>query len=371
MNIFMELVRVALGTQKQLSHIPTADEWQSANDDMGKQALVGICTCGMKMLPAEQLPPEELYWDWVASAAQIQQRNKMLNQSCLKIERDLAGRGLATCILKGQGVSVCYGDLAEFRQSGDIDVWIWPKRDDAEIDLGVSRSERRRRILTFARSIKSNCKPVYHNVAVKMKNKVCVEFHFTPTWFFSPIHNSRLQRWMESKAQEQFANTVELTTGEKVCAATLDFNRIHILLHIYRHLFGEGIGLRQVLDYYFVLRATDQYDKAETMRLVRSFGAERFTSALMWILKTQFGLEDRFLLCETNEAEGRFLFSEMIAAGSFGHYDERIDRSRHNGFVGTFFMRIRRNLRFISRYPSEVLWCPFWKVWHQLWLLTL
>lgn len=371
MNVFIELIRVAIGVQKKMSHIPTEEEWQSVDDDICKQALLGICTYGMKLLPEEQLPPEDFYWNWLATTAEIQLRNQKLNSLCLKIENELASKGFSTCVLKGQGVGLYYGNLAEFRQSGDIDVWLWSQKERGVIDASVGRSERRSRILSFVRSIKKNCKPVYHNVAVRVNSNVDVEIHFTPSWFFSPIHNARLQSWMESKAQEQFANTETLTTGESICAATLDFNRIHILLHIYRHLFGEGIGLRQVLDYYFVLRATDQYDKSECMRIVRSFGAGRFASALMWILKTHFGLEDRFLLCETNEAEGRFLFSEIMAAGSFGHYDERIDRSRYNGFVGVFFRRMRRNLRFISRYPSEVLWCPFWKVWHQLWLRTI
>lgn len=371
MNVFLELIRVAIGVQKNLSHTPTEQEWQAVNDEIIKQALLGVCTYGMKLLPEEQRPPVHLYKKWVLLSAVIQQKNKQLNDLCLKIERKLADIQFSACVLKGQGVGIYYGNLAEFRMSGDIDVWLWPQKEDGVIDATVGRSERRRRILSFVWSKNRDCKPVYHNVAVKVKNKVVVEFHFTPSWFFSPIHNARLQHWMESKALEQFANTATLTTGERICATTLDFNRIHILLHIYRHLFGEGIGLRQVLDYYFVLRATDQYDKAEYMRIVRSLGVGRFASAMMWILKTQFGLEDRFLLCETNETEGKFLFSEMIAAGSFGHFDERIDRRRYNGFVGTFFKRVRRNLRFIRHYPSEVLWCPFWKVWHQLWLRTI
>lgn len=370
MNVFIELIRVAIGVQKSLSHIPTEEEWQSVNEDMIKHALIGICTYGMKLLPKEQQPPAPLYWDWLASTAVILKRNQRLNGLCLKIQQELANNGFSTCVLKGQGAGLYYCKLAEFRQAGDIDVWLWPQKETDAIDSSLRLSERRRKILSYVKNLRGKGNPVYHNVAVMMKNMLIVEFHFTPTWFFSPIHNARLQRWIESKAQEQFANIETLTTGERICAATLDFNRIHILLHIYRHLFGEGIGLRQVLDYYFVLRATDQYDKAENMRIVRSFGADRFASALMWILKTQFGLEDRYLLCETNEAEGKFLFSEMIAAGNFGHYDERIDRRRHKGIVETFLMRMHRNLRFISRYPSEVLWSPIWKVWHQSWLLT-
>ncbi|MBR4041825.1 MAG: nucleotidyltransferase family protein [Bacteroidaceae bacterium] len=148
---------------------------------------------------------------------------------------------------------------------------------------------------------------------------------------------------------------------------TLAFNRVYILLHIYRHLFHEGIGLRQLLDYYFVLhQGFTEEERTETMRTLRSLRMQRFTAAVMWVLQEVFAMDDRYLLTDPNEEEGRFLLSEIMLAGNFGHYDERIKRSAKVTEWGLFCRRVGRNLRFLRSYPSEVLWSPFFKLWHAV-----
>ena len=148
---------------------------------------------------------------------------------------------------------------------------------------------------------------------------------------------------------------------------TLAFNRVYILVHIYRHLFHEGIGLRQLLDYYFVLhQGFTEEERTETMRTLRSLRMQRFTAAVMWVLQEVFAMDERYLLTDPNEEEGRFLLSEIMLAGNFGHYDERIKRSAKVTEWGLFCRRVGRNLRFLRSYPSEVLWSPFFKLWHAV-----
>ena len=149
---------------------------------------------------------------------------------------------------------------------------------------------------------------------------------------------------------------------------TLAFNRVYILVHIYRHLFHEGIGLRQLLDYYFVLhQGFTEEERTETMRTLRSLRMERFAAAVMWMLQEVYGMEDRYLLTAPNEKEGSFLLSEIMLAGNFGHYDERIKRVANESAFHTFYRRVARNFRFVRSYPSEVLWSPLFKLWHWAW----
>ena len=146
---------------------------------------------------------------------------------------------------------------------------------------------------------------------------------------------------------------------------TLAFNRVYILVHIYRHLFHEGIGLRQLLDYYFVLQqGFTEEERTETMRTLRSLRMQRFTEAVMWVLQEVFAMDERYLLTKPNEEEGRFLLSEIMMAGNFGHYDERIKRSEKVTEWDLFRRRVGRNMRFVRSYPSEVLWAPLFKLWH-------
>lgn len=71
------------------------------------------------------------------------------------------------------------------------------------------------------------------------------------------IANKKLQRWFAKEQEAQFDNKISLSDGEDISVPTTEFNLVYQLLHIYRHLFGEGIGLRQLMDYYMVLRTVE------------------------------------------------------------------------------------------------------------------
>jgi hypothetical protein len=168
---------------------------------------------------------------------------------------------------------------------------------------------------------------------------------------------------------EHFNRSAASFTGTEgasiIPTPTLAFNRVYILVHIYRHLFHEGIGLRQLLDYYFVLQqGFTEEERTETMRTLRSLRMQRFTEAVMWVLQEVFAMDERYLLTTPNEEEGRFLLSEIMMAGNFGHYDERIKRSEKVTEWDLFRRRVGRNMRFVRSYPSEVLWAPLFKLWH-------
>ena len=275
--------------------------------------------------------------------------------------------------------------IKEYRTPGDIDIWLFGERKD---------------ILRYVRRHVPNCKPVYHHVDFPVIEGLPIEVHFTPSWMNSPFTNRRLQRWFKRTTVNSLRSTDDrrqttvnravsaLTSDEgainraehfnrsrasltgtegasMIPTPTLAFNRVYILVHIYRHLFHEGIGLRQLLDYYFVLhQGFTEEERTETMRTLRSLRMQRFTAAVMWVLQEVFAMDDRYLLTDPNEEEGRFLLSEIMLAGNFGHYDERIKRSAKVTEWGLFCRRVGRNLRFLRSYPSEVLWSPFFKLWH-------
>ena len=46
---------------------------------------------------------------------------------------------------------------------------------------------------------------------------------------------------------------------------SIRFNTVYSLLHIFRHVFHEGIGLRQLLDYYYILLHTNENIRREAM----------------------------------------------------------------------------------------------------------
>lgn len=357
MQTFFELIRVALGNADRLSHIPK--EWQMLYDMAKKQSLVGICFAGVqKALYSSPLKgedpsvigmPEMLYLTWMGMAAKIQQRNEVVNQRCLELQRMLSKDGISNCVLKGQGLAKLYsGHLCNLRQSGDIDVWC---------DGG------RERIYKYSVDKLDEISGVnYHHIHFPVFEDTEVEMHIYPSFLSSPLRNKRLQEFCKLYAPKDCV-TLEISTPP------LAFNLVFIMLHCYRHLSGHGVGLRQVMDYYFVLKSRNNANdddndnwKSETMKWVKRLGMGRFAPAMMWVMKEVFGMDDECLLCEPNEKDGRFLLSEIMQTGNMGHADERVDKSKLNSALGRYIYNFKRDLHVMRICPHEALWEPWFNL---------
>ena len=355
---FFELILVAL--EGRISHphnLPKA-AWEAILSISQRQAVAGVVFSAIEQLSEKgQSIPKSLLFEWLGLNEQIKQRNLLLNLRCKALERLLSEEGFRCCVLKGQGTALYYKNPM-CRQSGDIDVWVTK-------DGGGKTEEIRREIVRLAKE------KGYHVGHVDIKHSdidffedVPVEVHFMPSWMFSPFKNRRLQRFFEEKLDKQF-NNYDASVG--FTHTTLDFDLVFSLVHIYRHVFEGGIGLRQLLDYYYILIHSNEEQRDEAYKVLKELGMSAFAGGIMWVLKECFAMNDNYFFCGANESHGKFLFSEILRAGNFGHYDTRYqflgkEKRFHNGIIN-----IKRNIHYLSYYPSEVLWSPIRKVWHWCW----
>ena len=83
---------------------------------------------------------------------------------------------------------------------------------------------------------------------------VPVELHFFPCSMNNPIYHARLQKWFRRNADLQCSHIVRLPDGAgDIAIPTSSFNIVYQLCHLYHHFFDEGIGMRQIIDYYYVV----------------------------------------------------------------------------------------------------------------------
>lgn len=150
---------------------------------------------------------------------------------------------------------------------------------------------------------------------------------------------------------------------------SLEFNLFYILLHIYRHFLYEGVGLRQLMDYFFVLKAVSpETDTRWSKDAIESFGMKRFARGVMWIMQHVFGLDEAYLLYEPNEKEGRYILGQIMTGGNFGYHDDRLKiGNKHFGKLGAIKKILKHNLHLLTHYPMEVIWAPVWIVYHWCW----
>ena len=346
-ELFIELLRVSLGLQRELSVVPSKDQWQELYKTSYKQALLGVAFCGIENLPETQAPPSEVFLKWYSHIVRIEQSNRLLNLRVSELSKICSNNSIKPCLLKGQGVARFYPNPIR-RQAGDIDVWI---------EGSINNT------LKAFKKIAPLDDVCYHHAHCHLFADTIVEVHFHPSWMYSPITNRRLRSFFKQNADFQFTNFNE-ELGINI--TNISFDLVFSAVHIYRHLFTEGIGLRQLLDYYYILIHSTKEQRIEAYGVLSSLNMTAFISALMYVLQKTFLLSEDFVMVQSCETVGNFLLEEITLSGNFGHHDSRIRWRKKNSFV-VFLKRCARNVRFIRYFPSEVLWSPLWKIWHFFW----
>ena len=253
-------------------------------------------------------------------------------------------------------------------------------------DIDIYLAGGRKRVMQYINKVCPNQVMRYHHVDFPVM-KTAIEVHFTPSYMFFPIHNSRMQKWFKEVMDLQCSNVVTLPDGYgEITVPTMNFNVIYILSHLYRHVFTEGIGLRQLLDYYFVLvkwhtdltNLTDSNKSLPQMTQINTdldalrhelkyLGLWKFAQAVMFVMKEVFGLSEDRMIAPMDEREGRFLLDEIMRGGNFGQYDDRMGSKVGESKIHRYFRMNLRNLRFVKHYPTEALSEPLFRTWFAVW----
>ena len=398
-SLLFEFLQVAVGNRRSLSGSVTDADWLRLFEFCKKQALIGVgFTAVEKLHVLGVVCPAAIRMQWMALALQIEKRNGLLNEQCKKLTEQYGHDGLSTCILKGQGNCINYPeDLRKRRQCGDIDVWTAPLCD---ISVAVQTGSNDVEYVTYKgfRAVREYVKkqhridgyfekPVvrYHHIEAPKIDGTDVEVHFRPCYANSPLRNWRMQRWFNDHADVCMKNKTHM--GFAVPTASV--NVVYQMCHLFSHYFDEGIGLRQLMDYYFALRVwhndvmeckdlqsqcmwseglgTPVMSAQEVMAVIRSFGMGKFAAAVMFVLHEVFAIPTNYYICEPNEKEGRKLLEEIMKGGNFGQYDERGKELKNGGMVKHGVWKLKRVMRLVRSYPEEALWEPVFRVWHLGW----
>ena len=407
-QIFFDFLRFSIGPKLEIPSSLKEADWKELYAIAKKQCLVGVLFDGIKKLPAEHVGMEkELLLHWMAESQMLEKANVRLNDAAIQVSEWFRKKGLRTCILKGQGNALMYPNPYS-RTPGDIDIWV--EGGD-------------KRVISFVRSISPHEKACYHHIEFPSYKGVEVEVHYRPSFLLCFWHNRKLQKYYERVKEEQFSHRVMLGEQGEIAIPTVEFNLIFQLTHIYAHLMNEGIGLRQLLDYYYVLcdfykvyqnfsnpsvslskgsstfspspsssgsgdvtapsrcseplRSKDGgpskvslncagWDRLGVLQKeLKELGLWKFAGAIMYIMQEVFGMPASRLIVPPNEKYGKFVLNEVLEAGNFGKHDERIRFGRSQ--LGHNLQRVYRDMRLVRYFPAEALCEPLFRVWHFFW----
>ena len=244
-DMIFDFLIYCLGKKENMSRAIAGMNWQQLYSFASKQALLGLCFEGIERL-GEEYPEElkrnpigrELLMTWMGKAQQIRRQNMKVNAVASKLFSMLREDGMRCCILKGQGNALMYPNPYS-RTPGDIDVWVNASRE---------------RIMEYAQKKFELGDDIRLQHLETSLDGVPVELHFFPCSMNNPIYHARLQKCFKRNADLQCSHIVGLPDGAgDIAIPTTSFNVIYQLTHLYHHFFDEGIGMRQIIDYYYVV----------------------------------------------------------------------------------------------------------------------
>ena len=409
-KIFFDFLRFCIGSDSEFPSSLKEADWKELYRIAQRQCLVGILFDGIQKLPpAEMGMSKDLLLQWMMQCQMLEKANVRMNDAAIQVSEWFRKKGFRTCILKGQGNALMYPNPYS-RTPGDIDIWV--EGGD-------------KRVISFVRSISPHEKACYHHIGFPSYKSVEIEVHYRPSFLLCFWHNRKLQKYYERVKEEQFSYRVMLGEQGEIAIPTAEFNLIFQLTHIFSHLMNEGIGLRQLVDYYFVIcdfykvyqnfsNPSDSLSKGSStfspspsssgsgdvtallgarnryaLRLadhqrstpdcagwdrqgmvqeeLKELGLWKFAGAIMYIMQEVFGMPAYRLIVPPNEKYGRFVLNEVLEAGNFGKHDARNRFGRSQ--LGHNLQRVYRDIRLVKYFPAEALCEPLFRVWHFFWRL--
>ena len=384
---YLDFLRFSLNEEAQVPESVKLIDWDQLLQFAKDQCVPGIYWIGVRRLGhlKENKPTDDHVMRWMAACGKLGKRNSTVTERSAWVAKNFEKEGFRACLLKGQGLALCYPDPS-LRYPGDIDIWVRPRPQSGSSNAATQRSITTashsshssfhfslfthredadiRTVIAYCRQFVPDAKACYHHIDFLKAGDVPVEVHYRPSWLNNPFHNRRLQRYFLEHADAQFSNL----QPQGFAAPTWEFNVVFLLSHIANHLLHEGIGLKQVIDYYYLLRSQTERRSIDSYEQeFRRLGLLPFARQLMWVLCQVLGLDEKLLVARQDERRGRLLLSEMLAGGNFGKHDDRPLSGFYASGLKSNLQRVVRDLRMMRYFPSESLWEPAFRIWHYFW----
>ena len=334
-------------------------DWNGLYRFANEQAIAGFLFEGVKRLSEQGVkPPFDVLMQWIALSEQIAGQNRHINNRCLEIVKQFKEAGFQCVVLKGQGNALMYPNPLS-RCPGDIDLLVKGNKKD---------------IINYVKQRYPHTKTAYQHIDYPVFKDVEVELHYLPTYRNNPIYNHRFQKWYNTIADGgEMMEEAELPEGAgTIPVPTVEFNIVFQLAHMMHHFFDEGIGLRQMMDYYYLLcKVHDEglmvhgYIEGITKTL-KYLNLYKFAGAVMYVMQEVFALEEQCMIAPVDERRGKTLLYEILKGGNFGHYSSLDQRHAFK----KYFQKTWRNIQLVKEYPAEALCEPFFRTWHFFWRMA-
>lgn len=354
-DLFLQLLQVALGTRSALDRSLTAEEWNEVYELAKVQAVVGLVMTAFSHLPKDQWPPRMLLFKWAPQAKHVEDEHTLHVEVLGEVHEALKQEGIDHVFMKGLTCSARY-PKPESRNCGDIDFLVSP--DDFARTLDV---------MDHLGKVDRGLVHEHHGMA-HYKN-VTIEPHYK-------LHN--YQSLKNDTAMQDMVGEIFPTDIRRICiedhnhnvrcdsvpVLPMEFEGMFLVSHMVNHVYEEGLGLRQVIDFMqwmVCCAALPSFDKDKHLAFLKRMRMVRSHRIFTRICEKYLGVSADIFGYSYSTKEVSFadkMMADIMRVGNFGRGEYIFHRDGWIGDFQNYWWVTSRALRLAYLCPSEAYMWP-------------
>jgi len=176
--------------------------------------------------------------------------------------------------------------------------------------------------------------------------------------------NPKVDRAMKEMFKEVFPESLVTTKVEELALPSFppEFECALLVGHMVNHVYAEGLGLRQVVDFYMFLSQEHEAVKSETCKkYLRMMSMERTFRIFSCLCEDYLGMSHDLLGIDYTKKERRFaakLISDILEVGNFGRGASYLGTSDALMPFKSYVWVFKRCCKLGYLCPAEARWWP-------------
>lgn len=345
---FLELVRAGLW-EKDAHLLPYSEiDFKEIYRLAQEQADVGLVAAGLEHVLDVKVPKEDALL-FAGDALQLEQRNKAMNGFIGNLTEKMRAKDIYSLLVKGQGIAQCYVRPL-WRATGDVDLYL----------SGSNYVKAKGFLSPLASSIEPEGK--YGQHLGMTIGEWSVELHGNLRCGLSrrmdkAIDGIQKEVFCDGKVRSWMNENIQVFLPDANCDALLVFT------HFIKHLYKEGVGLRQICDWSRLLWTfKDKFDLSLIKNYLKEMGLTSEWKAFGAFAVDYLGMPKEAMPFYSPDMrwkkKARKICTFILAVGNMGHNRDMTYFSKKSYFVRkciSFGRRIGDFSRHFAIFPFDTL----------------